>query len=152
MFDLLNHIHIWQVSLQLGCSDTCQIWKWYIAAKYYFFNSEKWENFMNGKNKFSPDTPNSELLWELFKAQWCFVKPLLLIPIQCIEHVKSDLCYFFIMPSIVHMSMALVVCLCNVSLVSRHALLILLKEVRRLLGWLSTCSPCHAMCCMWYLW
>ena len=25
----LNHIHIWQVSPQLGCGDTWQIWTWY---------------------------------------------------------------------------------------------------------------------------
>ena len=29
----LNHIHIWQVSQQLSCCDTCQIWMWYLTAK-----------------------------------------------------------------------------------------------------------------------
>ena len=23
------HVHIWQVSPQLGCGDTCQIWMWF---------------------------------------------------------------------------------------------------------------------------
>ena len=27
--DPLNHIHIWQVSPQHSCGDTCQIWMWY---------------------------------------------------------------------------------------------------------------------------
>ena len=30
MLDSLYHFHIWQVSLQRSCSDTCQIWKWYL--------------------------------------------------------------------------------------------------------------------------
>ena len=30
------HFHIWQVSLQLGCNDTCQIRKWYKEVNKYF--------------------------------------------------------------------------------------------------------------------
>ena len=29
LLDALNHIHIWQVSPQLLCWDTCQTWIWY---------------------------------------------------------------------------------------------------------------------------
>ena len=28
------HVHIWQVLLQLSCSDTCQIWTWYAIRNY----------------------------------------------------------------------------------------------------------------------
>ena len=37
----LNHILIWQVSLQLSCRDTCQIWKWFSMGKLYFDHIEK---------------------------------------------------------------------------------------------------------------
>ena len=32
------HIHIWQVSLQLCCSDTCQIWMWFKESNKHFCN------------------------------------------------------------------------------------------------------------------
>ena len=38
----LNHIHIWQVSLQLGCSDTCQIWMRYLICQQFLWRF--WEN------------------------------------------------------------------------------------------------------------
>ena len=38
--DLLDHIHVWQVLLQLSCSDTCPIWMWYLTRKQYFYISE----------------------------------------------------------------------------------------------------------------
>ena len=37
----LNHFHIWQVSPQLGCGDTCQIWTWYSISNPCFDNREK---------------------------------------------------------------------------------------------------------------
>ena len=37
----LNLIHVWQVSLQLSCGDTCQIWMWYSIANMYFCDVEK---------------------------------------------------------------------------------------------------------------
>ena len=30
------HVHIWQVSSQLICGDTCQIWMWYKEYNRYF--------------------------------------------------------------------------------------------------------------------
>ena len=33
LLDLLNHIDIWQVSLQLSCRDTCQTSMWYETDK-----------------------------------------------------------------------------------------------------------------------
>ena len=29
MLDIEYHVYIWQVSPQLSCGDTCQIWKWF---------------------------------------------------------------------------------------------------------------------------
>ena len=34
--DILNHFHIWQVSPQLSCGDTCQIWTWYFIVNVCF--------------------------------------------------------------------------------------------------------------------
>ena len=48
------HIHIWQVSLQLSCSDTCQIWKWFSEHSRYFCRIE---NFLNRKIKRAVVTP-----------------------------------------------------------------------------------------------
>ena len=50
------HIHIWQVSLQLSCSDTCQIWMW-------LNRSDINRNFPNRKiNKMILVTPTSSHL------------------------------------------------------------------------------------------
>ena len=43
LLDSLLRIHIWQVSPQLSCGDTCQIWMWYSIANMYFANAEKRE-------------------------------------------------------------------------------------------------------------
>ena len=32
LLNYLNHFHIWQGSLQLSCSDSCQIWMWYLIG------------------------------------------------------------------------------------------------------------------------
>ena len=40
-----NHIYIWQVTPQLRCGNTCQIWMWYSAGKQCFekiSNAENW--------------------------------------------------------------------------------------------------------------
>ena len=46
----LNHIHICQVSLQLSCGDTCQIWTWYSIEKQCFNSSQKLGKQRIGKN------------------------------------------------------------------------------------------------------
>ena len=38
--DTLNHNHIWQVSPQLSCGDTCQIWVWYFIDNVCFESAE----------------------------------------------------------------------------------------------------------------
>ena len=35
------HIYFWQVSPQLSCGDTCQIWMWYRESNWYFCKIEK---------------------------------------------------------------------------------------------------------------
>ena len=44
--DIEYHVYIWQVSPQLSCGDTCQIWKWFKESNRYFW---KIENFANGE-------------------------------------------------------------------------------------------------------
>ena len=51
----LNHIYIWWVSLQLSCSDTCQIWT---TGNKCFDNSEKrGKQWNENRNRFSSPTP-----------------------------------------------------------------------------------------------
>ena len=44
LFTCVYHLHIWQVSLQLSCSDTCQIWLWFNRSIKYYDKSQflKW--------------------------------------------------------------------------------------------------------------
>ena len=44
--DIEYHVYIWQVSPQLSCDDTCQIWKWFKESNRYFW---KIENFAYGE-------------------------------------------------------------------------------------------------------
>ena len=51
------HVYIWQVSPQLSCGDTCQIWMWFRESNRYFC---KIENFAYGEiseRSFSTPTP-----------------------------------------------------------------------------------------------
>ena len=38
--DIEYHVYIWQVSPQLSCGDTCQIWKWFKESNRYFWKIE----------------------------------------------------------------------------------------------------------------
>ena len=44
LFTCVYHLHIWQVSPQLSCSDTCQIWLWFNRSIKYYDKSQflKW--------------------------------------------------------------------------------------------------------------
>ena len=42
----LNYIHICQVSVQLSCGDTCQIWTWYFTGNLCFDDSGKIRKIM----------------------------------------------------------------------------------------------------------
>ena len=46
MLAIEYHVHIWQVSLQLSCGDTCQIWMWCKEFNRYF---DRIENFAYGE-------------------------------------------------------------------------------------------------------
>ena len=55
-------VHIWQVSPQLSCGDTCQIWMWFRESNRYFC---KIENFAYGEiseRSFSNPTPGYDML------------------------------------------------------------------------------------------
>ena len=57
-------VHIWQVSPQLSCGDTCQIWMWFGESNRYFC---KIENFANGEiseRSFS-NLDNARRIWSL---------------------------------------------------------------------------------------
>ena len=36
MLAIEYHVNIWQVLLQLSCSDTCQIWMWFKESNRYY--------------------------------------------------------------------------------------------------------------------
>ena len=58
LLDVLNHFHIWQVSPQLSCGDTCEIWNWYVVHKHCFNNSEvNRENYQMEDVGWVPPTP-----------------------------------------------------------------------------------------------
>ena len=46
IFDSLSHMHIWQVSPQLSCGDTCQIGTWYSIPSMFFGNATKFGKMM----------------------------------------------------------------------------------------------------------
>ena len=48
------HVYIWQVSPQLSCVDTCQLWMWFEEAKMYFCHIE---NFAYGEINERTPTP-----------------------------------------------------------------------------------------------
>ena len=57
-------VHIWQVSPQLSCGDTCQIWMWFRESNRYFC---KLENFAYGEiSERSFSNPHSRLVRQSF--------------------------------------------------------------------------------------
>ena len=59
------HVYIWQVSPQLSCGDTCQIWMWFRESNRYFC---KIENFAYGEiseRNFSNPHPST------WVRMWC---------------------------------------------------------------------------------
>ena len=67
------HVNIWQVSPQLCCSDTCQIWMWFKVFDWYFWNIK---NFAYGEiNEQSFSNPHSwcalhssRIFWIIFPS------------------------------------------------------------------------------------
>ena len=59
MLAIEYHVHVWQVSLQLSCGDTCQVWMWCKESSRYF---GRIENFAYGEiNKRSFSNPPSQI-------------------------------------------------------------------------------------------
>ena len=79
--DTLNHNHIWQVSPQLSCGDTCQIWVWYFIDNVCFESAENLgKKKTNGGNWLSKSHPwcHHWCVW-IRKIQWelCIFRALL---------------------------------------------------------------------------
>ena len=58
-FNTHNHVHICQVSPQLSCGDTCQIWTWYRIGNCCFITLKNFEN--NGTAEIGLVTPTPDL-------------------------------------------------------------------------------------------
>ena len=70
----LNHIHIWQVSQQLGCDDTCSIQTWYFMNKQScdHFKKNPWNS---GIWEIGSDTPTTGLTLGYYCVFWQFTVP-----------------------------------------------------------------------------
>ena len=51
------HVYIWQVSPQLSCGDTCQIWMWFEKSYMYFCHIENFAYGENNERSFSNPHP-----------------------------------------------------------------------------------------------
>ena len=60
--DIKYHVYIWQVSPQLSCGDTCQIWMWFKESNSYFC---KTENFAYKPTNGDLVTPTPGVLWTM---------------------------------------------------------------------------------------
>ena len=63
-------IYIWQVSPQLSCGDTCQIWMWFEESNMYFCESENFAYGEINERSFS-NTP----AWLIPAVYWYCVHP-----------------------------------------------------------------------------
>ena len=67
--DIEYHVYIWQVSPQLSCGDTCQIWMWFEDSNMYFCHIE---NFAYGEiNERSFSNPHPKSKWSLVITETC---------------------------------------------------------------------------------
>ena len=51
------HVYIWQVSPQLSCGDTCQIWMWFEESNIYFCQVKNFAYEEINERSFSNPTP-----------------------------------------------------------------------------------------------
>ena len=71
MLDIEHHVHIWQVSPQLSCGDTCEIWMW----------CKKKSNVLLHDPKFCL----SQMNYEIYIIEWTYIEtdsPIVLLDIQ----------------------------------------------------------------------
>ena len=57
MLAIEHHVYIWQVSPQLGCGGTCQIWMWLREFNMYFWQTETFAYGEINERGFSNPTP-----------------------------------------------------------------------------------------------
>ena len=53
------HVYIWQVSLQLSCSDICQIWMWFEESNMYFCHIKNFAYGEINERSFSNPHPST---------------------------------------------------------------------------------------------
>ena len=63
MLQFWNHIHIWQMSLQLNCGNACQIWTRYSIAHWYFDMTVKLGKQWNSRNWLSNPHPRTLVVY-----------------------------------------------------------------------------------------
>ena len=68
-----NHVYIWQVSTQLSCGDTCQIWMWFKECNGYFCKIENIAYAEINERSFSNTHPRSN------RMGWLEPKPRILM-------------------------------------------------------------------------
>ena len=60
------HVYIWQVSPQLSCGDTCQIWMWFEKSNMYFCHIENFAYGEINERSFSNPHPWMCSIWIFF--------------------------------------------------------------------------------------
>ena len=59
MLDIEYHVYIWQVSPQLSCGDSCQIWMWFKGSNSYIYKVENFAYREINKRSFSNPHPRA---------------------------------------------------------------------------------------------
>ena len=96
-FNVKYGVHIWQVSPQLGCGDTCQIWMWFEESNIYFCEIENFAYGEINERSFSnphPRTDNTPQLW-IWKFQTNRMTSNPLFSDSHIGYFLFNLCWFY---------------------------------------------------------
>ena len=59
MLAIEYYVYIWQVSPQLSCGDTCQIWMWFEESKLHFCHMENFAYGEINEQSFSNPHPST---------------------------------------------------------------------------------------------
>ena len=83
-------VYIWQVSPQLSCGDTCQIWMWFEESNMYFCEIENFAYGEINERSFSNPHPwqggHTHIPWEIY----VFLIPSWSSPGRCQPQVVTD--------------------------------------------------------------
>ena len=71
--DIEYHVNIWQVSPQLSCSDTCQIWMWFKESKRYFWKKILLKEKLTNRALVTPTPGQCYDQVPIFVGVWPFV-------------------------------------------------------------------------------